>query len=77
MSAHAAVNLASERVNVLNDLASVQAGVRDVELLLAKRAIALHRADDIFEQCARDLKALADRLRWIDASLVCGALHNT
>ena len=66
--------LTSERAYVAGDVASVKAGVRTLQRLLASRAITRHCAEEVLAQCAADLRRLTRQLRCIDAG--DAAVHN-
>jgi hypothetical protein len=61
--------LLAERAHVVADLANVEQGVKDMQILLARGAIARDRAEAVLAQCAEELKRLNERLAHIDESL--------
>lgn len=60
-------DLISERAYLVGDMANLNAGVRSIEFLIARRAITCHLAEGVLDQCAEDLRSLTVRLRCIDA----------
>ncbi len=68
--------LISERAYLVGDVASVTAGMRAMERLVACRAITRHCAEEVLAQCAEDLSQLTGQLRRIDASIRGTAVHN-
>lgn len=58
-----------ERSRVAADLANVEKGIRDMQILVARRAIARDRAEIVLAQCVEEAKRLTERLADIDKSL--------
>ena len=58
-----------ERSRVAADLANVEKGILDMQILVAKRAIARDRAEIVLAQCVEEAKRLTERLADIDKSL--------
>jgi hypothetical protein len=61
--------LLTERSRVAADLANVQKGMRDLQLLVARRGITRDRAELVLAQCAEEVKRLTERLADMDQSL--------
>ena len=66
----------SQRAYLVGDLASVKAGMRAMEFLIARRAITRHCAEEVLAQCAEDLGQLTSRLLRLDALIRSTAVHN-
>lgn len=58
-----------ERSRVAADLANVEKGILDMQILVARRAIARDRAEIVLAQCVEEAKRLTERLADIDKSL--------
>jgi hypothetical protein len=58
-----------ERRRVAADLANVEKGMRDLQLLVARRAITRDRAELVLAQCTDELKRLTAQLADADQSL--------
>ena len=68
-----------ERSRVAADLANVEKGMIDLQMLVARRAITRDRAELTLAQCSEELKRLTRQLADIDRSLsllLGGALHS-
>lgn len=61
--------LLAERSRVLGNIATVEKGMRDLQLRLAMRDGVRRLAELVLAYSAEELKQLADRLVLIDASL--------
>jgi hypothetical protein len=60
--------LLTERSRVAADLANVEKGMLDVQMLVARRGITRDRAEAIIAECNEEEKRLAKRLADLDAT---------
>ena len=58
-----------ERSRVAADLANVEKGMRNLQVLVARRAITRDRSELVLAQCTDELKRLTERLADINESL--------
>ena len=58
-----------ERSRVAADLANVEKGMRDLQLLVARRAMTRERSELVLAQCTDELNRLTRRLTDLDRSL--------
>jgi septal ring factor EnvC (AmiA/AmiB activator) len=61
--------LRAERRRVAADLANVEKGIKDVEVMLATRSIQRHKAELVLAECAEASRRLADQLLLLDTGL--------
>ena len=71
--------LLAERNRVAADLANVEKGMLDMQMLVARRGITRDRAETVIAQCNEEEKRLTTRLADLDAALTLllgGALQS-
>jgi ABC-type uncharacterized transport system ATPase subunit len=71
--------LLAERHRVATDLANVEKGMLELQMLVARRGITRDRAEAVITQCTEEEKRLAKRLADLDAALALllgGALQS-